>query len=280
MPPVQKKTPISAITKLRTLLRQCSARPTKKIVHKLRTTIRRIETALDRVEPKSTRLGKQLKRIRKSAGQVRDIDVQLTMLDDLHRNRDKSVIAVATKLKGIREKQERKIKNTIADELDSGLNKRLRNASADIAPAELAANIDLPAIAREFSEISRHEELTEKNLHPFRTETKKLKYRAELAAESEKRDELIAELTNVQDVIGSWHDAVTLSETAARVLGKSKQNSLISILRAQNHGRFLEAIRTVEQARRSVPELFNSTPAKKSVASEPTSESRRRAFGA
>jgi len=271
---------MTAISRLRTLLRQGSTRPTKMVVHKLRTTIRRIETALDRVEPKSTRLGKQLKRIRKGAGQVRDIDVQLTMLDALHRNRDKSVIAVATKLKGMREKQERKVKKIIAEELDSGLNKRLRNASADIAPAELAANIDLAAIAREFSEISRHEQLTEKNLHPFRTETKKLKYRAELAAGSEKRDQLLAELKNVQDVIGSWHDAVTLSETAAKVLGNSKQNSLISILRAQNHGRFLEAIRRVEQARRSVPELFNSAPAKKPVRSEPSSEFRRRSVGA
>jgi CHAD domain-containing protein len=281
MTPRRKSTPTSTINRLGTVLRQGSTRPTKLVVHKLRTTIRRVETALDRAEAKgSTRLRKQLKRIRRRAGQIRDIDVQLTLLDALHRNRDKGVVAVATELKEMREKQERRIKKSITEELDAGLIKRLRTTSAAIASDNFAANIELSAIADEFSEISRHEELTEENLHAFRTETKKLRYRAELAPLSEIRDMLISELKKVQDSIGSWHDAVTLSETAVRVLGESQRNSLISILRAQNYRRYLEAIRSVEHARQAVPGLFIATPGKKPVLSERSSESKHKSAGA
>lgn len=263
----------SAISKLLTLLEQASTRPTRTVVHKLRTTIRRVETALDCSETKEyVRLCKQLKRVRKRAGQVRDIDIQLVLLDALHRNRDKGVVAVATELKDTREKLERKIRKTVEEKLDSGLLKRLRNASGS---AKAFADVDLSAIAAEFSDNLRQQELNEDNLHEFRTKTKKLRYRAELAPEMEIRNALITELKKVQDAIGNWHDAVMLHQTAAKVLGDSKGISLISILCAQTHGRYLEAIRSVEHARHAIPALFaSSTPGKKPVLSARTSESR------
>ena len=269
-----------AVSRLPGLLRKVVANPKPEVVHQLRITIRRVETALRGSEyPEFPRLSKQLKKIRKRAGEVRDLDVQLTLLKGLNRPHDKDAIAVASALQEKREKQERKIKKLVTKEIDDNILKRLRKVSSGQSVARFPAQGDLATIAREFSEASGNQALTRANLHEFRTVTKKLRYRAELVPESAERDELTAALKKVQDAIGQWHDGVTLSETASEVIGDSKRNSLVSLLGTQNQSRFLEAVRSVERWRISIGSMFAEPRRKKPSGSE-TMERKHEAVGA
>lgn len=259
----------TAISRLPGLLRKASSRPAQEVVHKLRTTIRRAETVLHGTETSDhERLAKQLKRIRKRVGELRDIDVQLALLEDLNRLHDKDALAVGSALQAKREKQERRVRKLVGQELEDGLLKRLEKVSANATAIQSSPQVELKSIADEFSDSVRRQILTEENLHEFRTVTKKLKYRAELASESAERDELVAALKQVQDAIGHWHDGLMLSQTAEDVLGDAKQNSLLSLLRGQNHSRFLEALRAVERGRASIKTMFAEPPRKKPTQSE------------
>jgi CHAD domain-containing protein len=68
-----------AARKLRKLLKKSRKQPLPEQVHALRTNIRRLETAVEAVFPKSKQRERlflrELRRIRKLAGKVRDMDV-------------------------------------------------------------------------------------------------------------------------------------------------------------------------------------------------------------
>ena len=252
----------SAAGRFPSLLRKVSSRPSEELVHKFRTTIRRIETTLNGTgSPASEKLRRQFKKLRKRAGMLRDIDVQLALLRSFHRAHDRDVLDVENELLRMRERHERKIKKLIEEKLDAGIVKRLRRVvGSEQAPL---SSVDLSTIAREFSDSLVGVGLNDTNLHSFRALTKKLRYKAELTVESATRHALISELKKVQDAIGIWHDGVLLSETATAVLGDSKRNSLLSIVRAHNRSRFLEALRAVEYARTMIPAIVAESPAKK-----------------
>ncbi len=265
----------TALSRLPRLLKEAVENPTGNTVHRLRTTVRRAEEALKSQSVTGTsKMLKQMKRIRKRAGAVRDLDVQLSLLSALGRKRNNDCVAVATELRQRREKQAKKISEVVEEAIDSGLLKHLSRVSADSKKQLPALSVDLKAIAGEFTEKLQDIQLSEGTLHGFRTETKKLKYRAELAPDGDTRDRLISELKKVQDKIGEWHDGVMLSETAGRVLGPSKRHSLISILKTNDRARYLEAIRTVNRARHTIPALFEPPASKKSVLSAEVSKSK------
>lgn len=245
------------------LLRKASARPTEDVVHKLRTMIRRIETSLNGTSSSaSEKLRKQFKKIRKRAGALRDIDVQLALLKSFHRDHGRDVLEVESELLHQREKQERKIKRLLEGKATSGIAKRLCKVAGKHDRSN-ASVIKLVTIGQEFSNSLTGVELNDTNLHSFRALTKRLRYKAELTPESVARSSLIAELKKVQDAIGIWHDGVLLSETATMVLGESKRNSLLSIVRAHNRSRFLEAVRAVDHARVNIPSLIANPASKK-----------------
>ena len=245
------------------LLRKASVRPTEDIVHKLRTTIRRIETTLNGTSSSaSERLRRQFKKIRKRAGALRDIDVQLALLKSFHRNHDRDVLDVEGELLHQREKQERKIKRLLEGRTSAGIEKRLRKVVGVHNHAGVYVT-NLAAIGQEFTNNLSGVELNDTNLHSLRALTKKLRYKAELSSESIARNLLIAEFKKVQDAIGVWHDGVLLGETAIMVLGESKRNSLLSLVRAHNRSRFLEAVRAVDHARGTIPALVAELPANK-----------------
>lgn len=254
----------TALSRLDGLLRRTVERPTENTIHRLRTTTRRAEEAL-RADPDLPveKLLKQMKRIRKRAGELRDVDVQLALLASLGRKRDKDCVAVATALRKAREKQEKKIRVVVTDAIDSGLTERLARVCAEAKKQMAAHTVDLKGIADEFTEKLHNLPISEGTLHGFRTETKKLRYRTELAPEGELRDAMITELKKVQDAIGLWHDGVMLSETAEEVLGSSKRTSLISILQTRNRARYLESLRVVDRARLAIPTLFEPPAPKK-----------------
>jgi CHAD domain-containing protein len=237
------------------------------VVHQLRTTIRRIETAVGaQPEPgrNERKLLKQLRRLRRRAGKVRDLDVQIEALRSLGLEgitRDRA--RVVSFLQQARAKQERKLQRSYRDEADSGLRKRLRRASARLQrelpkPAELqpAQRRLLPAALDRFAAaVKRRPTLSEENLHAFRIDCKRARYLAEMAGEGPVVTEVIEQLKRIQDSIGAWHDWLTATATAKSVLSPAGQLPLLSALRTGTRAKYLEALRITAGAKRILLEM-------------------------
>ena len=252
---------------------QTSSGAKPETVHQLRTTIRRIETlvaAAWRVPaPREERLLKQLARLCRRAGKVRDLDVQIIALASLRLEsitRDRA--RVMSFLQKARARQERKLLAAFEKEVDAGLRKRLKRTSRRMRqqlpqPGELhaAAQRFLRAALDRFAAIvKRYPTLTEGNLHEFRMDCKRVRYVAEVAGEGPRVAEVIEQLKRIQDSIGAWHDWLTLAATAEHVLSHRGQVPLLSALRASTRSQYLEALRITADARRILLEMRETKP--------------------
>jgi len=261
--------------KLRRLTRPApSAKPDS--VHQLRTTIRRIETLLttasDAAGRKQRKLMKALARLRRRAGKVRDLDVQIEALGSLRLEssaRDRAtVMAFLEKARGRREK---KLLETLEDEADDGLQKRLHSISIRLQhesakPATGAEKRLVAAALEKFAAVVKQRgTLSEANLHNFRMDCKRVRYLAEMAGETPEAAAVTALLRRIQDAIGVWHDWLTLTATAEEVLSGSGQVPLLSALRANVRSRYLEAVRITADAKQELLAKHESVPAQPPV---------------
>ena len=131
MPVPSDKKP-NLLTNLRRILRQVTRDPKPKVVHQLRTTIRRTEALWQahRLETsgKSRALARQFAKLRRRAGKVRDLDVQLQLLDSVNiGGRAGAKDRLERALEDKRRSQEKKL----LGELDGkGLKKLLKRMSS------------------------------------------------------------------------------------------------------------------------------------------------------
>jgi CHAD domain-containing protein len=239
-----------------------SARP--ETVHQLRTTIRRVETLVAASPPapgrKEQKMLKQLDRLRRRAGKVRDLDAQIAALDGLRLEsaaRDRA--RVMAFLEKARARRESKLLCAFQKEAERGLHKRLKRTGARLQhDSQTGAGEQrfLEAALEKFAAAAEHyPALNESNLHAFRMASKRVRYLAEMAGDSPRAAAVIEPLKRIQDSIGGWHDSVTLIATAESVLKPSGQAPLISALRASARSRYLEALRVTADASRALLEL-------------------------
>src|SRR5205823_12280361 len=96
-----------------------TGKPAPKVVHRLRTTIRRIESLVSYSHPdlkkKLERSLEKMADLRKRAGKVRDLDVQIDLLKTLGNGstvrRDRKTLAAVLEKK--RERQAKRLESTI-----------------------------------------------------------------------------------------------------------------------------------------------------------------------
>ena len=290
--PLRKMTPTisrteSLFRKLRRLPKKISAKPDADSVHELRTTIRRLETLLDVTSNgggrKERKLKKQMNRVRRRAGKVRDIDVQIQALETVtvEAARDEKV-RVLQFLRRARAKREGKLLQALEDEIDNGLEKHLGRTAERLShncsgpkPAISAAKPDAKAVVAHSLEtfrdtVERHGALTEENLHAFRMACKRVRYIAEMAGEDAEAAQIIAQLRRVQDAIGDWHDWVTLTASAEKVLG-TQSSPLLSAVRTNKRSKFLHALRIADEAKRNLLRLRDAGSSRKPPTSKPVS---------
>ncbi|MFZ3210285.1 MAG: CHAD domain-containing protein, partial [Terriglobales bacterium] len=240
-------------------------------VHQLRTTIRRVETLLATTLPalgrKEQKLLKQLGRLRRRAGKVRDVDVQIQALGSLRLEsiaRDRA--RVMAFLEKARAKRESKLLQAFQDEADGGLHKRLKRTAAHLQgellrPAQPGSDEQrfLTAALDKFAAVvKQYPTLSEGNLHSFRMASKRVRYLAEMAGEGPRVAAVIEPFKRIQDAIGVWHDWLTLTATAESVLAPSEQAPLLGALRASTRSKYLEALRITSDAQRALLELYES----------------------
>ncbi len=230
------------VTALEAAITLCLADPAPKPVHRLRTSTRRIEAQLmlfellpalpphDKAARKARRL---LKKLRRAAGQVRDLDVQSNLIaaeipDDtpksilnkslqLRETLDSQRTAAAQHLIQILQKHQAKLALTVESLLTT-------LASAEpltMAPTQLSTLIqswftqNMPADPAADPDDPEH-------LHAIRKTAKLARYLAENAPKSARTPRKLARTFEaIQQAGGDWHDWLILSTIARDQLGKS-----------------------------------------------------------
>lgn len=252
--------------KLQELPKRVIVNPTPEDVHQLRTTIRRFQTlATIRSATKAEGIGallKQLNRLRRRAGKVRDLDVQVAALRTIRSGSKRERNELKQYLQELHESRARKLVRAIKEAVDDGLEKRLRRAALAFAePADAVRQGALASALAKFAGlVEHHPPLNEENLHEFRMDCKRIRYEAETEGASPAAKQALKQFRRIQDAIGVWHDWVNLAQSAEQVAA-NEHSPLLSAIRATRQAKFNEALRIVGEARSELLELCASSGA-------------------
>jgi CHAD domain-containing protein len=239
--------------KLEQDLVKLSSKPRAENVHRFRTGTRRLQILLGELSAKPDRsqkkLLKLLGRIRKRAGKVRDLDVQLAALRSLKIPREpRRKTQLVNHLIELRAQQEKKLRKAVDDDTVDEIRKRLKRAGKNFNPE---ASRDALAVAKGMLErISRGDApVTEAVLHQYRILSKRARYAAEFAEKSTEAEQFIAGLKRIQDALGDWHDWLTLTQTASEHLGEVRESSLVAELHNVTGAKFRHAVAVLSHMR-------------------------------
>jgi len=222
-------------------------------VHGFRTAARRLQTLLEQLvadtNHKHKKLMKTLNRIRKSAGRVRDIDVQLEALRSLKIPQEpRRKTQLMQSLIELRTQHEKKLHKLLKKQDVRDIRKRLRKAEGSV---RFDASHDPLSVAKQMLRSVQVPPgpADEETLHRYRLVVKRARYAAEFAAKSAETTKFLAELKRLQDALGSWHDWLTLTHTAMERLGDVSQSSLVAVLHNVTRGKFRHAVSAVTAAK-------------------------------
>ena len=295
--PVDSERTRSLIRKLDQLLAKTRAQPLPERVHQIRTTSRRLESVLDTLYPRQDkrqrRLRRRFRRLRRGAGGVRDVDVQIVALRKLHIGRENERrTRLMQALNDLRALREQKLRDELAAKSARKLRKALQRWGSELAPAAAPnpapasplaeatvvegglarpvlpvdpwARLDpLPMALRRFARITRQmRDLTPDNLHAYRTECKRVRYLAEMAP-NDAGKHAVELLKRIQDVAGDWHDWLTLTGTAESLFARSLDSALVAALRNVTNAKFVEAHGAVLELRRELLAEYRAMLARK-----------------
>jgi len=225
----------TAFVKLERDLRKLALERQPESVHSFRTGSRRLQTLLENIFPNRDRnqrkLLKLLTRIRKRAGKVRDIDVQLAALRNLKAMQEpRRKTELMRDLIELRAQYDKKLRKALDKKMVRELNKRLKRAEKQL---DLKNARDPLATAKEMLAQAPRAAGTPSDelLHQYRIITKRARYAAEFAAESQRAEQFIRQLRRMQDALGDWHDWLMLTQNAARHVEDGQHSTLLAMLR-------------------------------------------------
>jgi len=271
--PIDLKRSRLAFQKLGRELTKLTKEPAPASVHKFRTNSRRVEALLSEVAPELNRndkkLLKLLSRLRKKAGRVRDLDVEIASLRSLkvpEGNGHKTQFV--EELVQERAKREQKLARAFDPETAAEVRKRLKRAAREI---DIPRNIEpLTLTLSKLAKLGRdHVPLTEKTLHQYRIIGKRARYIAELADHDAEAKRIVDQLKHMQDVIGDWHDWLKLTQKAEALFGGVRDSALVAMLRNVTQAKFRQSVDTVAETRAALsgkkaePVRVAATPSRK-----------------
>jgi CHAD domain-containing protein len=228
-------------------------------VHRFRTNSRRVEALVSEFAPDSgnkQKLLKALSQLRKKAGRLRDLDVQIQFLENLkipdRKNHRSQLLDI---LNSERNRRSRKLPGKFNPDTVSKLRNRLRRASSAMRLEEV------DPFSRAIARLPRLEPrgLNEKTLHSFRITAKGARYLAELV-DSPEANSFVAELKKAQDAIGEWHDVLKLKEQAEKLFGRVHDSALVAALNNIAHARFRRASNAALEALANLSRIPGTSP--------------------
>ncbi|MGH9499608.1 MAG: CHAD domain-containing protein [Terriglobales bacterium] len=228
-------------------------KPAPESVHKFRTHSRRVEALLSEVVVESHRndekLLRLLARLRKKAGRVRDLDVQIASLRTLKipgGNGHKSQFMDA--LVEERAQREKKLARAFDRKTADEIRRRLKRAASRMAIP--ASTEPLALTLAKLAQLGRdYVPLTEKTLHQYRIIGKRARYIAELSDNEPEARRVVEKLKHMQDVIGNWHDWLKLTQKAEGLLGSLGDSALLALLRNVTQAKFRQSLDAVAEIR-------------------------------
>ena len=237
-------------------------------IHRFRTNSRRVEALVAELVSDSAskrKLLKQLSKLRKKAGKLRDLDVQQAFLKELKMpDRQNHRAELIERLREEHELRARKIGQSFGPGSLKKLRKRLRRAKTDakfegLDPLQLA-----------FKRLPRPHGATldEQQLHASRIAAKRARYLAELAGDTGEAKEFIELLKSAQDEIGQWHDVLKLGQRAEKLFGGIRDSALVAALQNITGARFRRATHALLAALSAIEGLRQKTPPAKASKGE------------
>src|SRR5580658_2377439 len=234
-------------------LTKLAKNPAPESVHKFRTNSRRVEALLNEVSVALNRndkkLLKLLSRLRKKAGRMRDLDVEIASLRSLkvpegNGHKSEFLDALVQERAKHQQKLAKAFNRKTADEVKKRLKRTISEVDIpkDTEPLTLTLN-KLAKLGRE------HVMLTEKTLHQYRIIGKRARYIAELADPDAEAKRVIDQLKHMQDVIGDWHDWLKLTQKAEALFGGVRDSALVSMLRNVTQAKFRQSVDAVAETR-------------------------------
>src|SRR4029077_4410529 len=141
----------------------------------------------------------------------------------------------------LRAKHEKRLQKTLNKQPIREIQKRLKRGAKQV---KLEAAGDPLSVARTMlAQVVRPAgPVTEDLLHRYRIVVKRARYAAEFAPRSAEAVQFMAQLKQLQDALGNWHDWLTLTQTAAKRLGDVNQSSLVAALHNVTGGKFRQAV--------------------------------------
>jgi CHAD domain-containing protein len=228
------------------------SKPQPKSIHQFRTTARRVETVVAELIPdddrKARKFLKLVTKIRRRAGKIRDLDVQIAALRSLRISEQPGIKTQL--LQAMSEKRARREKRFL-DMLDKETIRELRRRLVKIEAHLIEAAPDLQVLVRTrlTSFANNSAPVTEKLLHQCRIEGKKIRYLAELAGDNPEAQRTIQELKRMQDVLGEWHDWLTLNATVSKLFSETTNSPLHAAIHNILGAKYRDAVQAVSTAR-------------------------------
>lgn len=245
-----------AFQKLGREVTKLTRKPAPETVHKFRTNSRRVEAVLSVVVPEQNRndkkLLKLLSQLRKKAGRVRDLDVEIARLGSLkipggNGHKSRFVDALVQE----RVKREEQLIKAFDHKTAVKIRKRLKRATDELDIPKNAEPLTLTL--SKFAKLSPDlAPLTEKTLHQYRIIGKRARYIAELANGDSEAKRVVEQLKHMQDVIGDWHDWLKLTLKAEKLFGGVRDSALVAMLRNVTQAKFRQSVDAVAETRTSL----------------------------
>jgi len=207
---------------------------------------------------------RQLKQVRRSAGEVRDLDVHRKLLQQwLGKESPLQEGGADNPLA----RQAEKLDDWLQDErthLAHSMLKQLKKRQQRLAAAEagfqeailtgtrrhvrLAHSADALALEDFIRVVDAMPHLDAENLHDFRKQIKKARYLAESGEETPGSSSVAQALKRVQDAIGEWHDWFCLQQEATTAL-EGGAPELCAFLKREAERHFVLAMKTTQTMR-------------------------------
>ena len=266
---------LKPLTKLRKLLKDMNGLPKPDEVHDLRTNTRRIEAMFKALSTKGVKqTQRDLKKLRRLAGKVRDRDVLLAYAFTLKiKGEEKCQAQLVEALTAKRRRQAQRLGNEV-QQLRTGLRKELKQVGTRLDElAQQPTNQSAPSLEEDTPAanaaqlvlgLAEPRQLNAQNLHSYRLQLKELRYVLTLA-DNNATQAFVDDLAKVQDAIGEWHDWSELAAIAAKVISHKKRCALETELKKVTATKLTDALQSAEALRK---QYLRATKGSKAAASK------------
>jgi CHAD domain-containing protein len=268
---------LKPVRKLRKLVGNLDRQPAAEIVHDLRTNARRVEATFEALMLDTQGAGKSvmkdLRRCRKRAGRVRDMDVLTDYASRVHRpGEDECSVQLLEHLGARRKKYAAKLYAEVR-RFRPALRKELKHAESmlaeliqtngdsagDSAVGPRAATAALTLAVQ----LAAPPRLDRGTLHPYRLKVKELRNILQMASGNSTR--FVDDLAKVKDAIGEWHDWEVLLSIAQKELEDYRRCDLLAELRRITRHKYDDALALARTLRRNYLRSSHSRKARSSA---------------